>query len=72
MSIDPKLMKYVPVLKQEAVQEIFRDSDGYWIFLKQDWVASRTDWDAHVIHEETIDELRLQITGIKKKAPEKN
>ena len=60
------LMKYVPKSKKEAVREIFHDDDGYWIFLKEGWEASRTDSGCRVIHEDYISNLRYQIVGITK------
>lgn len=57
-------MKYIPKSKLAAIDEAFIDSDGYWIFLKAGYTASRTDYHCHVIHEDTIADLRYQITGI--------
>ncbi len=61
---DPKIMKYVPRNKQEAIRTAWRDSDGYWIELYEGWNADRMDWNCHTIHEDTISELRYQIAGI--------
>lgn len=61
-----KIMQYVPKSKVEAVQDAFHDEDGIWIYLKDGWEASRTDRGCHVIHEDTVKQLRYQIAGIRK------
>ena len=62
--INTKIMKYIPKGKREAIDEAYRDSDGYWIYLKEGWNADRMDWNCHTIHEDTIKDLRYQIAGI--------
>lgn len=62
--INPKIMKYIPKGKREAIAEAYHDSDGYWIYLKDGWNADRMDWNCHTIHEDTIKDLRYQIAGI--------
>jgi len=61
-----KIMKYIPKSKRDAIKEAFKDSDGYWIFLKEGWNADRMDADCRTIHEDTIADLRYQIAGISK------
>lgn len=65
--IDPKILKYVPKAKQEAISSAWHDEDGYWITLKDDWNADNMDVDCHTIHEDTIKELRYQISGINRR-----
>lgn len=46
--------KYAP-----RVQEVFKDDDGYWIYLNRGWF-----WDdpgLHTIHEDTQRELLVQL-----------
>lgn len=62
--MDNNILKYVPKEKREAIHDAYRDDDGMWIVLKNGWEASRTDSGCHVIHEDTIKELRYQIAGI--------
>lgn len=64
--MDERILKYVPQKKKEAVADAFKDSDGYWIFLKDGLEASNMDSGCHTIHEDTIKELRYQIGGISK------
>lgn len=61
---DQMIMKYIPKTKHEAIRECFRDSDGYWIYLNDGWNADRMDSDCRVIAEDTISQLRYQISGI--------
>ena len=68
--LEPKIMKYVPKSKVEAIADAFIDDDGMWIHLKYGWNADRMDICARTIHEDTIKELRYQITGITKKSQE--
>ena len=32
-------MKYIPRSKQEAVEDVYADQDGYWIILKDGWTV---------------------------------
>lgn len=61
---DDRIMKYIPKSKLDAIRSCYQDSDGYWIELKDGYVADRTDRNAHTIHEDTITQLRYQIAGI--------
>lgn len=63
--LDPQVMKYIPKSKQHTIAACWRDSDGYWITLKDGFNAGRMDNSGcHTIHENTIAELRYQIAGI--------
>ncbi len=62
--MDKSIMKYIPKSKQDGISDCFRDDDGIWIYLKDGWNADRMDSNCHVIHEDTIKELRWQIAGI--------
>ena len=62
-TLDPKIMKYVPKSKVDAIRDAYRDEDGYWITLNDGWV---TGDDCQTIHEDTIKDLRYQIGGINK------
>ena len=63
--IDPKIMKYIPKSKHNTISSCWRDSDGYWITLKDGYNAGRMDnGGCHTIHEDTIAELKYQIAGI--------
>lgn len=64
--MDSKIMKYVPKSKAEAISKVWTDEDGMWITLKEGWEAGRMGGGVHVIHEETIRELRYQIAGIER------
>lgn len=62
--MDDRIMKYVPLKKRQAIKDAYRDEDGYWICLNDGWEASNTDSGCRTIHEDTIPELRYQISGI--------
>lgn len=64
--MDQSILKYVPASKREAIRDAYRDQDGIWITLKEGWEASRTDSGCHVIHEDTIKDLKYQIAGIQR------
>ena len=64
--MDQSILKYVPASKREAIRDAYRDQDGIWITLKDGWEASRTDSGCHVIHEDTIHDLKYQIAGIQR------
>lgn len=64
---DPKILKYIPKSKLDAIQECYKDEDGYWIILKDGYNADRFDVNIQTIHEDTIKQLRYQIGGINKK-----
>jgi len=66
LTVDPKILKYVPSSKREAVRECYKDSDGYWITLHEGWNADRMDFPCRTIHEDDIKELRYQIAGIRR------
>lgn len=68
--LEPKIMKYVPKSKVEAIKDAWIDDDGMWIRLNYGWNADRTDICARTIHEDNIKDLRYQIAGITKKDQE--
>ena len=62
---DAQIMKYIPKSKRHMIESCWKDSDGYWITLKDGFNAGRMDvGGCHTIHEDTIAELRYQIAGI--------
>ncbi|WP_133966190.1 hypothetical protein [Eubacterium limosum] len=67
--MDKNILKYVPKSKRHVIFDAYKDQDGYWICIKHDsgFEASRMEPGCHVIHEDTIQELRYQIAGIKKR-----
>ena len=62
--METKLLKYVPKRFHEAVHDIYHDSDGYWIHLKRGWHDGIMG--CHVIHTDTIAELREEVRLIHK------
>ena len=64
--MDQSILKYVPASKREAIRDAYRDQDGIWITLRDGWEASRTDSGCHVIHEDTVSDLKYQIAGIQR------
>ena len=63
-TMNTKLLRYVPKKFHIAISDIFKDSDGYWIFLKDGWLDSVNQ--CHVIHTDTIAELKEEIRLIEK------
>lgn len=66
-----QILRYVPKSKIEAISDAWQDDDGIWITLKDGWNAERMDRGCHTIHEDTIQQLRYQIAGIKRESEEK-
>lgn len=64
--MDKNILKYIPKSKHTAIRECYKDCDGYWIILVENYIADRVDSNARVIHEDTIKDLRYQIGGIVK------
>lgn len=64
--MDERIMKYIPKSKRAAVNDCWRDSDGYWITLKEGYEFYNLDSGARAICQDTISELRYQIAGIRK------
>lgn len=62
-----RIMRYVPMYKREAIKTAWTDDDGYWIVLKEGWNADRMDFNCRTIHEDTIKELKYQISGINRR-----
>jgi hypothetical protein len=58
------LLKYIPKRFHEAVRDAYYDDDGYWVCLKDGWVDGIMG--CHVIHTDTITELRQEARLIKK------
>lgn len=59
---DKRIMKYVPKSKQAAVRLAWHDDEGYWITLNDGY--RNGNWGGHVIHEDTIAQLRKEIAAI--------
>lgn len=58
------LLMYIPKRFHKAVREAYRDDDGYWICLKDGWVDGIIG--THVIHTDTVAELREEARLIEK------
>ena len=58
------LLKYIPKRFHEAVSDCYWDDDGYWVYLKHGWHDGIMD--CHVIHTDTVSELRQEAKGIYK------
>lgn len=63
---DPAILNYVSPKKLESIKECYHDEDGYWIILNEGWEASNMDSGCKTIHEDTVKQLRYQISGIRK------
>lgn len=60
------LWKYIPERLKSAVDECSTDSDGYWVYLENGYVAYDGGEDCWVIHEYTITDLKAAIKTIRK------
>jgi hypothetical protein len=61
---DATLLRYIPKKYHKAICDIWKDSDGYWINLNDGWIDS--DWGTHVIHAESIAELKDTMKNIER------
>lgn len=59
-----KIMRYIPKRLKCAIREAYHDSDGYWIMLNENYLD--VNWGTHVIHEDTINELRRELQNVEK------
>ena len=50
------------IINHPAVDEFFRDSDGYWIWLKGGWISP--DMECGTIHEWTISDCCCKLNGV--------
>lgn len=69
--IEPRIMQYVPKSKRSAIRECWIEEAlcaeskcSYWIHLNEGWHFSRLDEGARIVSQDTIKDLRYQITGI--------
>lgn len=58
-----QIIEYVPKKLRCAVDEAWKDDDGYWISLKEGW-ENCEDQECDIIHEDTIADLKMRIKGI--------
>ena len=63
--MDAMIMKYIPRGRHAAILDAYRDSDGYWIRLKDGWHVEAYSAE-QTIHEDTISELRKVISRIRR------
>lgn len=71
---DSQIMRMIPKAKKAGIREVYQDSDGIWIILKEGWNADNIDITCRTIHcggedesrESTLKDLRYQIDGIRK------
>lgn len=59
------LWKYIPQKTLSGVTNAFSDSDGYWIWLDENYVAYDGGPDCGIIHEYTITDLKAAIKSIR-------
>lgn len=65
--MDNILVRYVPKAKRSSIYDAWRDSDGYWITLKEGWHVESYSAE-RTIHEYNVAELRSVIKRITKDA----
>jgi hypothetical protein len=55
----------VPKKYHKMIQQIYHDSDGYWVYTEKGYYATGIDKECHTIHEDTHQEILRQIRMIK-------
>lgn len=67
MTGDAKYLQLVPmhILNAGAIRDAYHDEDGYWMYLADGWKLKGYFSD-HVIHEDTVAQLRKTIKLIVK------
>ena len=55
----------VKIKAHEAVQDVFRDSDGWWVWLYTDWV--NPELECSQIHEQTLTGCLSVLRGVKRR-----
>lgn len=63
--IPTDIWKYVPQKLWSAVTDAFADSDGYWIWLADDYFAYDGGADCGTIHEYTVADLKEAVKTIR-------
>ena len=57
---DASVVKYIPKKYQKFLLEVYRDDDGIWGTLKEDYITITTE--SHIIHEYTIKDFVFAVT----------
>ena len=60
--MDAKLARYIPKRIMPHVEDVFRDSDGIWVW-GDGHFFDPSSW-THSVHVDTIAELRRDIRGV--------
>jgi F0F1-type ATP synthase beta subunit len=61
--MDMHLLRYIPKKIRPHVEDVFRDSDGIWVWGDDNFFDPSTG--SHTVHVDTIAELRRDISGVK-------
>lgn len=54
--------KYVPKKYHRCIDDYYKDIDGYWLELKEEYISTSTG--THTIHELTIKDLKQELKNI--------
>lgn len=57
---DESVTKYIPKKYQNFLLEVYRDDDGIWVTLKDEYITTTTE--SHIIHEYTIKDFVFAVT----------
>lgn len=60
------LWKYVPKKLKDAIDDVWVDPDGYWVYLNEGYTAYDHGSDCGTIHECTIADLREAFKTVQK------
>ena len=62
---DFRIWKYIPKKYHDAIDFAHKDSDGYWVYLKQGYRAYDLAEDCGIIHTYTIKDMREDLKTIR-------
>ena len=56
----------IPKKYQEGIEEVFHDSDGYWVHAKEGYNLANTDFNVQIVQCDTQSQVLDEIRAIEK------